>query len=70
MGTCYSIKAVQNSVLATAPPFSRVRMTMVRDPVQAQVLAEKILTLLLKGVIKKIDPDEQLTGFYSIFSHA
>ncbi|KAJ8260291.1 hypothetical protein GJAV_G00179270 [Gymnothorax javanicus] len=33
------------------PPFCRVRVTMVRDPVQAQILTEEISTLLRKDAI-------------------
>lgn len=49
------------------PPFSRVRMTLVRDPVQAQFLKREILILLQKDAIMKVDPSEQLAGFYSTY---
>ena len=49
------------------PPHSRIRMTIVTDPVQAQILTQEILTLLQKDAIMKVDPDEQLTGFYSTY---
>lgn len=50
-----------------SPPFSRVLMTVVKDPVQAQVLAEEVLTLLQKEAIMKVDASEQLAGFYSMY---
>ncbi|XP_071400930.1 LOW QUALITY PROTEIN: uncharacterized protein [Centroberyx affinis] len=49
------------------PPFSRVRMTLVRDPVQATVLAEEVATLLQKDAIVKVSPSEQRIGFYSMY---
>ena len=49
------------------PPFSRVRITSMKDPVQADVLAEEIATLLQKDTIVKVSSSEQHTGFYSIF---
>ena len=49
------------------PPFSRVHMTIVRDPAQAQILAEEILALLQKDAISRVAPDEQLAGFYSTY---
>lgn len=45
--------------------FSVVEMT--RDPVQAQILAEELLTLLQKNAITKVGPNEQLAGFYSTY---
>ena len=47
------------------PSFSRVHMTVVKDPVQAQILAEEILTLLQKEAIVRINSSEQLARFYS-----
>ena len=42
-------------------------MTTVRDPVQAQILAGEILTLLRKDAIMRVEPSEQLTGFYFLY---
>ncbi|XP_037611715.1 uncharacterized protein LOC119479819 [Sebastes umbrosus] len=49
------------------PPFSRVQMTLVKDPVQAKVLSEEIAILLQKKVIAKVRPSEQQAGFYSTY---
>ncbi len=40
-------------------------MTMVKDPVQAQILANEITTLMQKKAIVQISTSKQLTGFYS-----
>ncbi len=45
------------------PPFAGVHMTVVKDPVQAQVLAAEIATLLQKEAIVKVDSSEQHAGF-------
>ncbi len=47
------------------PTFSGVHMTMVKDPVQAQILANEITTLMQKKAIVQISTSKQLTGFYS-----
>ncbi len=47
------------------PSFSGVHMTIVKDPVQAQILTNEITNLLLKKAIVQISTSEQLTGFYS-----
>ncbi len=47
------------------PTFSGVHMTMVKDPVQAQILANEITTLMQKKAIVRISTSKQLTGFYS-----
>ena len=47
------------------PPFLRVHMTLVKDPVQAQILAEEVSTLLQKGAITKVSSTNQQAGFYS-----
>ncbi|XP_030272829.1 uncharacterized protein LOC115581680 [Sparus aurata] len=49
------------------PPFSGVRMTTVRDPVQEKILAGEIATLLQKDAIMRVEPSEQLAGFYSLY---
>ena len=49
------------------PPFLRVRMTVVRDPVQARALAEEVSTLLQKGAITKVSSTDQNAGFYSTY---
>ncbi|XP_074466705.1 uncharacterized protein LOC141752572 [Sebastes fasciatus] len=49
------------------PPFSRVQITLVKDPVQAKVLSEEIAILLQKKVIAKVRPSEQQAGFYSTY---
>ena len=40
-------------------------MTMVKDPVQAEILNREILTLLEKEAVERVGSDEQLAGFYS-----
>ncbi len=47
------------------PTFSGVHMTMVKDSVQAQILANEITTLRQKKAIVRISTGKQLTGFYS-----
>ncbi len=47
------------------PTFSGVYMTMVKDPVQANILANKFTTLMQKKAIVQISTSKQLTGFYS-----
>ena len=47
------------------PPFTGVHMTTVKDPVQAQVLAAEVATLLQKEAIVRVDASEQHAGFYS-----
>lgn len=49
------------------PPFSGVLPTIVKDPVQANILAEEVATLLQKNAIKKVSTSEQQAGFYSIY---
>lgn len=44
-------------------PISRVYMTVVKDSIQAQFLAQEVLTLLPKGAMK-VNPSDQSTGFY------
>ena len=51
--------------LSAPPAFSGVQMTMVKDPVQAEVLNREILTLLEKEAVERVSSDEQLAGFYS-----
>lgn len=49
------------------PPFTRVRMTTVTDPVQADCLAEEIKTLLEKEAITEVSMSVQQAGFYSTY---
>ncbi|XP_076144523.1 uncharacterized protein LOC143127104 [Alosa pseudoharengus] len=47
------------------PPFSRVLMTVVKDPCQADILHKEILTLLEKKAIERVNTGAQHAGFYS-----
>lgn len=49
------------------PPFSRVRMTIVKDPLLEPVLREEVQALLQKGAITKVPFNAQQTGFYSTY---
>ena len=49
------------------PPFTRIRMTTVKDPVQADYLTEEIKSMLEKRAIARVGSHEQRTGFYSTY---
>ena len=49
------------------PPFSGFHPITVKDPVQATILAEEVVTLLQKHTITKVSTIEQQDGFYSIY---
>ena len=47
------------------PPFRGIRVTTVSDPSKRVVLRLEITSLIAKGAIRKLEPSEQLNGFYS-----
>lgn len=50
------------------PPTSgRVKMTIIRDPAKALALDQELSTLLAKGAIEPVDPQEHPRGFYSTY---
>lgn len=58
---------VIGSSFSSSPPFTGVHMTVIKDPVQAQVLATEIAPLLQKEAIDRVSSSEQYVGFYSIY---
>ena len=49
------------------PPYSRVRMTRVTDPLRALALRNEIEVLLRKRAITRVDSSARLPGFYSTY---
>ncbi len=49
------------------PPFTRVRITSVKDPVQAKILAGEITMFLQKDAIVRVSTREQRAGLYSAY---
>jgi len=47
------------------PSFSGIHLTVVKNPVQAEILSKEIAALLRKKAITQLQPNEQHTGFYS-----
>ena len=46
------------------PTFSRIKVTVVKDPDRSLVLRQEVATLLGKGAIEVVQSQEQLDGFY------
>ena len=66
MGVGYDFKVLPTPVSAAAS-FSGFHPTTVKDPVQANILAEEVATLLQKGAITRVSTSVQQAGFYSIY---
>ncbi|XP_059894386.1 uncharacterized protein LOC132447566, partial [Gadus macrocephalus] len=49
------------------PTFSGIKVTVVTNPDRSLVLRQEVATLLGKGAIEVVEPQEQLDGFYSTY---
>ena len=49
------------------PTFSGIKVTVVKEPDRPLVLRQEVATLLGRGAIKVVEPQEKLDGFYSTF---
>lgn len=49
------------------PPYRGIRVTTVSDRSKKEVLRLEITSLLSKGAVRRLEPSEQLSGFYSTY---